>query len=199
MARPDFLELDRIVHRAALVGRVLDDLARTPLVGVEVTIESGPAEWKARLDALRSGQPRRRPERSVTDVSGGFKYLDLPPGVYALRAVLPGTRYAAATGTATVTASSASGLDLALTPTALTGVVKASAPAGPLAMARVRVVDSGEVAYTIADGSYTLSPLEPGTNRRIEITAQRYAAATMAVTLAAGQTTTAPPITLTHS
>jgi hypothetical protein len=116
-----------------------------------------------------------------------------------LRAVLPGTRYAAATGTATVAASGATALDLALAPTALTGVVQASAPAGPLAMARVRVVDSGEVAYTIADGTYMLSPLEPGTNRQIEITAQRYVAATIAVTLAAGQTTTAPPITLTHT
>lgn len=198
MARPGFLDLDRIVHRAALGGRALDGLKGTPLRGAVVTIESGPPAWTARRDALRSGQPRRQPERCVTDAIGRFRYLDLPPGAYALRAVLPDTRYAAATGTATVTTGGVAILDLALAPTTLTGVVEASAPAGPLAMARVRVVNSGEVAYTFADGSYTLSPLEPGTNRRIEISAQRYAAATLAVTLVAGLTTTAPPITLTR-
>lgn len=197
--RPGFLALDRIVHRAALIGRVLDGLGRTPLEGAEVTLVSGPAAWTARLDALRAGQPRRRPERLVTDASGFFKYLDLPPGTYALRAALPGTRYAAATGTATVATSGAAAIDLALAPTALAGIVKTGATGGPLAMARVRVVDSGETAYTGADGGYTLSPLEPGTDRKIEISAQRHATQTLAVTLAAGQTTTAVPITLTNT
>jgi hypothetical protein len=63
----------------------------------------------------------------------------------------------------------------------------------------VRIVDSGEFAYTTANGSYTLSPLEPGTNRRIEISAQRYAAVIITVTLSAGQTTTRPTITLSYS
>lgn len=199
MVPSGFLSLEQIGHRAALVGRTLDGLAQTPLQGVVVTILSGPPTWTARLNALRSGQPRRMPERSVTDPNGFFRYLDLPPGDYELGAVLAGTRYAPATGSATVVMTGATRVDLALVPTALTGVVSSSAPAGPLAMARMRVVDSGEVAYTAADGSYTLSPLEPGTNRRIEISAQRHVTVTMTVTLAAGQTTTALPITLTHT
>lgn len=199
MVPSGFLSLERISHRAALVGRALDALAQTPLAGVEVTITSGPALWIARRDALRTGQPGRRPERAVTDDSGCFKYLDLPPGGYGLQAVLPGTRYVAATGTATVTATGAATVNLALAPTALTGVVRSNTPNALLAMARVRVIDSGEVAYTIANGSYTLSPLEPGTNRLIEISAQRYLAVTITVTLPAGQTTTRPPITLTYT
>jgi hypothetical protein len=191
--------LERISHRAALLGRVLDALTQLPLAGAEVTITSGPAAWIARRDALRAGRPGLRPERTVTDDVGFFKYLDLPAGSYGLQAVLPGTRYGSATATTTVATTVPAALTFTLVPTALTGTVNASTPAGPLAMACVRVVDSGELVYTAVNGSYTLSPLEPGTNRRIEISAQRYATVTITVTLTAGQTTTRPPITLTYS
>lgn len=194
-----FLGLERVSHRGALVGRAVDALTQAPLPGVAVAIVSGPAAWTARRDALRAGRPQLQPERYVTDADGFFKYLDLPAGSYVLQAALPGPRYGVASATVTVATTSAASITLSLAPTALTGVVNANTPAGPLAMVRVRVVDSGELTYTTANGSYTLSPLESGTNRRIEISAQRYAAVTITVTLPIGQTTTRAPITLTYT
>ncbi len=42
MTRPGFQPIDKITHRAALVGRTIDKRALTPLAGVVVTITSGP-------------------------------------------------------------------------------------------------------------------------------------------------------------
>lgn len=193
MARAGFLSLDRISHRAALGGRVVDALSKLPLSGAEVRITNGPAAWKARVTALAAGA--RVVDRSTTDSDGFFRYLDLPTGSYELSARLGGTRYAPVTSTVAVGTKPAA-LDLALAPTALAGVVNAQLPAGPLPMARVRFVDSGELVYTDANGTFTLSPLEPGTNRTFEVSAQRYVTAVQTVTLLAGKTTTAPLITL---
>ena len=66
-------------------------------------------------------------------------------------------------------------------------------------MARVRFADSDDLGYTAADGSYTLSPIEAGTNRALEVSAQNFITTTQAVTLSQGQTTTAVIITLNHS
>jgi hypothetical protein len=38
MTRPGYQAIDKIVHRAALVGRVLDQRTLQPLPGVTVTI-----------------------------------------------------------------------------------------------------------------------------------------------------------------
>ena len=108
-------------------------------------------------------------------------------------------RYAAATVTASVVASAAASAEILLAPTAVTGSVSTGTPAGPLAMVRVRMLDSGEVTFTAADGSFTLSPVEPGSARVIELSAQGYVTATRTVTLPQGQTTTTSAITLLHS
>jgi hypothetical protein len=197
MTRAGFLSIDRIVHRAALVGRAIDKLAQTPLPGVEVVITSGPAAWEARLAALRQGQRSASPDRYVTDAAGLFRWLDLPVGTYALSAVVPGTRYAPAAATATVVTTGPTSTELALAPTAVTGIVKAGSPAAPLGMARVRFADSGDVTHTAADGSFTLSAVEAG-NRALEVSAQNYITTIQAVTLPQGQTTTTATITLIH-
>jgi hypothetical protein len=196
---PGFLSIDPITHRAALVGRVLDKLDQRPLPEVTVEIIDAPAAYQARLATLRQGRPSARPDRLVTDGHGLFRWLDLPAGTYTLRASRSGTRYAIATTTASVVASTAASAELLLVPTAVTGTVSADTPAGPLAMVRVRMLDSGEVTFSAADGSFTLSPLEPGAARVIELTAQRYLTATRTVRLQQGQTTTTPTITLLHS
>lgn len=199
MTRPGFQPIDRIAHRAALVGRTVDPRTASPLAGVVVTITSGPAAWTARLAALHQGQPAARPDQQLTDAQGFFRWLDLPAGAYTLGAALPGTRYAAATGSVTLVSTAVGSLELPLAPTAVTGIVKAGAPATPLAMARVRFPDSDDVGYTAADGSFTLSPVEVGAGRLLEVSAQNFITATQVVTLSQGQTTTVAIITLTHS
>lgn len=198
MTQPGFQPIDRITHRAALVGRTVDQRTANPLAGVVVTIASGPAAWTARIAALQQGQPTARPDQQLTDAGGLFRWLDLPAGAYTFSAALPGTRYAAATGSVTLVSTAVGSLELPLAPTAVTGIVKAGTPAAPLAMARVRFPDSDDVSYTAADGSFTLSPVEVGTHRALEVSAQNFVTATQAVTLSQGQTTTAATITLTH-
>ncbi|HEY0989769.1 MAG TPA: carboxypeptidase regulatory-like domain-containing protein [Kofleriaceae bacterium] len=197
MGRAGFLMFEPIRHRGSLFGRTVDGLTQAPIPGVAVTIIEGPPAWLARRAALQSARQTARTDRHVTDGNGQFKYLDLPPGTYRLQTPHNGTRYAAATANVTVAAATTI-VDLVLAPTTLVGVVQACNAASPLAMVRVRVVDSGEVSYTAQDGHYTLSPLEAG-NRTIELSAQRYVTATQVVTLQTGQTTTVPPITLTRS
>jgi hypothetical protein len=198
MTRPGFLAIDLITHRAALIGRVIDQVAQTPLPGVDVVITSGPAAWLSRVAALRQGRPALRPELRLTDSAGAFRWLDLPAGAYTLTATIAGTGYGNATVTATVVTSGPVSAELALAPTTVNGIIKAGAPAAPLAMARVRFADSGDVTYTAADGSFRLSPVEAGA-RVLEVSAQNYITTTQTVTLSKGQTTTAPIITLTHS
>jgi hypothetical protein len=198
-ARPGFLSIDPITHRAALVGRVIDKLTQTPLARVPIEIIDAPAAYKSRLATLRQGRPDARPDRLITDDGGLFRWLDLPAGAYTLRASAPDTRYADATATANVAASAAASAELALAPTAVTGSVRADNPAGPLAMVRVRMLDSGEITFAASDGSFTLSPVEPGAARIVELSAQRYVTATRTVALSRGQTTTVSAITLLHS
>jgi hypothetical protein len=199
MTRPGFQPIDRITHRAALVGRTIDKRTLTPLPGVMLTITSGPAAWTARVTALQQGQPTARPDQQTTDAGGFFRWLDLPAGTYTLSASLSGTRYAAATGSLALVSTAVGTLELQLAPTTVTGIVQAGAPAAPLAMARVRFPDSDDVSYTAANGSYTLSPVEIGAGRALEVSAQNFITTTQAVTLSQGQTTTAATITLTHS
>ena len=199
MPRPGFLSIGPITHRAALVGHVLDKLDQRPLPDVTVEIIDAPAAYQSRLATLRQGRPNASPDRLVTDGHGLFRWLDLPVGTYTLRASLSGTRYAIATATASVVAGTPASAEILLVPTAVTGNVSADNPAGPLAMVRVRMLDSGEVTFAAADGSFTLSPVEPAAARVIELSAQRYITATRTVVLPQGQTTTLPAITLLHS
>jgi hypothetical protein len=199
MPAAGFLSIGLISHRAALVGRVIDQLTQQPLPAVEVSITDAPAEFKARLAALRHGRPELEPERRTTGDDGSFRWINLPAGAYKLTAATSGKKYATAAATVNVSLGQPAIAEMDLAPTAVTGFVKANSPAGPLAMARVRFVDSGELAYTGADGSFTLSAVEPGTNRTLEFSARRYVTATQAVTLQQGQIVNANPITLNHS
>jgi hypothetical protein len=196
---PGFLAIERIVHRAALVGRVIDPLTKSSIAGAAVEIVNAPAAFQARLAALRQGRPDARAELTATDASGGFRWLDLPAGDYALRVTVADVRYDAATATVSVPAGAPASIEIALAPTALTGTIRADQPAGPLAMARVRMPDSREQTFTAADGSFTLSPVEPGSARVIELSAQRYVTATRTVTLLRGRTTNLPAVTLLRS
>ena len=197
MTRAGFLAIDRISHRASIAGLVGD--GQVALAGVQVVISDGPAAWKSRVAALQQGRRAARPDLAISNGDGFFSWLDLPAGAYTLEAAAPDPRYAAATATATVTADAPPAtVSLVLVPTRLVGSVSADKPPGPLAMARVRLVDSNEVTFTAADGTFALSPIEPGSDRALEVSAQRYATAMVHVTLQTGQTTNTT-ITLKHS
>jgi hypothetical protein len=59
MTRPGYQAIDKIVHRAALVGRVLDQRTLQPLPGVTVTITAGPPAWRRRSrHCCRASRPR---------------------------------------------------------------------------------------------------------------------------------------------
>jgi hypothetical protein len=193
-----FLEIGPITHRAAVVGRAVDARTREPLSGVRVAITSGPPAWLARLAVLREGRPATVADMIVTTSEGRFRWLDLPAGAYTLTATPSDPRYAPANGTATVAAAPAV-IELALAPTALTGIVEGGSPPARLGMARVRFADGAEATHTAEDGTFTLSPVEPGTKRVLEITAARHRAATIVVALQHGVTTAAAPITLSLS
>jgi hypothetical protein len=193
------LSIDRITHRAALVGRVIDPLDQRALPNATIEIIDAPDAYKSRLETLRQGRPGASPERIATDGNGAFRWLDLPAGTYTLRASLSDPRYAAVTAIASVPADRPASAEIPLAPTAIKGTINADQPAGPLAMARVRMLDSGEFTFSAADGGFTLSPVEPGTARVIELTAQGYVTATRTVTLQQGQIITTPAITLLHS
>src|SRR5262249_12661152 len=125
MTQPGFQPIDKIIHRAALVGRTIDKRALTPLAGVVVTITSGPPPWLARGAALPQGKPAARPDQKITDAGGFFRWPDLPAGAYTLSASLPGTRYAAATGSLTLVSTAVGTFELELAPTAVSGIVNA--------------------------------------------------------------------------
>jgi hypothetical protein len=198
-----FQGIGLIVHRAAIAGRVLDGLARSPLAGATVTITSGPKAFMDRVAALKQGRPDATPDRVLTSRDGFFRWLDLPAGAYALGASLPGagTRYAAVvTGNVQVVAQGPCAMiDLTLAPTTLVGVIQRSSPAGPLPLARVRFIDSGESSFSDASGAFTLSPVEAGAGRTLELSAQGFVTAKLAVTLTSGSTTTAAAVTLVNS
>ena len=199
MTRAGFQAINLITHRAAIVGRAIDQRRQTSLAGVAVTITAGPPAWTARLAVLQQGQPGARPDRTISDARGVFRWLDLPAGAYTLSAALPGTRYAAATGSATVITTGPVNVELALVPTTVTGTINtAGPPVGPLANARVRFPDSEDATYAAADGSFTLSAVEAGTNRALEVSAQNHVTTTRTVTLSQGQVITASTITLNH-
>jgi Carboxypeptidase regulatory-like domain len=126
--------------------------------------------------------------RSRTAADGHYHFLDLANGTYTLQAALPaaGSRYGTAQAPATVTRDGTGKIklvaaDLALPPTTLKGQVTGQG-AGALVMAEVRVLGSGERAFTDAQGRYVLSGIETG-DRKIAVAARGFQQITPTVTL----------------
>ncbi|KFA94833.1 hypothetical protein Q664_00240 [Archangium violaceum Cb vi76] len=176
-------------HRLSIAGRVVDARTRKVIAGAELVITEGPEAWRMGL----AGAPRAR-TCSLPD--GTFHFVDLPEGLYTLSARLPqaATRY----GTASLRLEVSSRRGpfplalLALPPTAAEGVVRGagevdgtSGSPSPLAMARVRVMGSGESALTDAEGRFLLHGLEPGA-RTLQVSARGFAPARLAVRLERG-------------
>jgi hypothetical protein len=200
MLRPGYDTFERVVHRAAIAGRLIDQLSSTPLSDARVTLTEGPREWTDMLKALQEGRPALHPEISKSDAAGWVRFLDLPNGVYKLKAELPntGTRYAAeTTASVTVLPNVPVLIEIPIAPTAVVG--KVTFDSGALALAKVRLVDSEEHTFTAEDGSFTLPAIESGSARKLEFSATRYLTTQQRINVVQGATTAAALVTLVHS
>ena len=177
----------------AIAGRVVDGGTSKPVVGAEVTILSGPAEFgkmlkrRAPIDGATWTKTVERPDKTRSRIDGLFYFVDLPDGKYDVRALLPdcGKRYGEARQTATVSLNDTemSGqkylkkiwINLVLPPTAVRGKVIDPAQKAGVCMAEVRVKGSGERAFSDAQGQFRLGPIEPG-KRVLQASAQGYVA-----------------------
>lgn len=149
-------------RQVALGGRVVDAATGAPVAGA--VVDAGPGR------------------RAVADANGGFSFLDLASGTYALTASNPGggRRYGQATGKAKVTRSRAGDVRLAwvelrLPATTISGKVTGSG-GKPVQLAAVQLLGGTERAYTDAQGRYTLAGVESGA-RTLRVSARGYAVA----------------------
>jgi len=168
--------LEIIRHRAAICGYVRDAKSGAGLAGASVDIAARGVTAEAAAD-------------------GFYYFLDLPDGAYTLHAAVPalGTRYADVTVAAVTVATGTSGApsldprgNLALSPTRLTGQVKASGSLAPVARAEVRLRAAAVKTLSDAAGQYALSAVEAG-EQTVQVSASGFAALSQRVTLQAGQ------------
>ncbi|MCP4514516.1 MAG: carboxypeptidase regulatory-like domain-containing protein, partial [Delftia sp.] len=96
-----WLTITGIRHQAAIAGRVSDAQTGAAIAGSQVVISAGPETFQKGL-ALKARQYGEswdslpeRPDRAYTAADGYYRFINLPPGDYALTALLPGsgTRY----------------------------------------------------------------------------------------------------------
>jgi hypothetical protein len=178
VATPQWQETRR---RVALAGIVTEAGTRVPVADATVEIVAGPAAFRR----LRE----RAPQRAVTTTGrdGLFHFLDLPGGQYSVTATVGrGTRYG--TAKANVRAHATRGgeltpgnVELSLPPTRIKGRVRDAAGV-PIPLAAVRVHGERATVMTAADGRFVLSGFEVGT-RRLEVTANGFAPASVQVTV----------------
>jgi hypothetical protein len=203
----DVLEVRRQV---AIAGRVVDTRTGQPLRGARVEITQGPeaftrvVQWHGRMHGTAWEAKAERIDRTHAAADGHFHFLDLPPGAYTLRAVLPaaGSRYGTAEQQATVIRTPDGSLqfgtaELGIQATTLVGRIL-STGGDPVIMAEVRIGGSGESTLSGADGRYTLAAVETG-SRTAAVSARGFQSAALPVTLATPGATQTLDFTLTPS
>lgn len=172
--------IERIRHRAAISGHVVDAVSRTPIAGARVSLVTPAREFRTRAD-------------------GFYFFIDLPDGNYALRADAPawGSRYGSASVPAVAVGSAGNGsplfdprAEIALPPTRLTGTVRRSTDSAAVPFTEVRLSASGDKAVCDKDGRYVLFPVEAGA-QGVRVLAPGFAILSASVTLNTGQQTTA--------
>ncbi len=183
-------------HQVAITGRTSNAQTLKPLNGARVEIISSPTAFAAKvqlLQALAGAQWEtmvERLDRTRTRAAGYFYFLDLPPGLYTLKASLPGagSRYGETQVNATVVHDAAGNItkataNLALPATTLKGTV-VDAGSEPVILAEARIVGSGEYDFTNENGEYLLASLEKGA-RTVQVSARGFQTATQAALLSA--------------
>lgn len=188
-----WLKVEPTRHQVAIAGQVTDSQTGRALAEAQVYIIAAPAQFNhaLALKALQYGGQWEampgRPDRTLAAQDGHFHFMDLPDGNYTLEAKQPGlgTRYGISKVKITISRDDDGHItmaqaDMKLAPTTLKGQV--TDETGPVAMAEVRVVGSGERTFTNEQGNYLLAGLEVGKNRKITISAKGYQAASQVVT-----------------
>jgi Carboxypeptidase regulatory-like domain len=160
-------------RRAVLAGRVVDADGK-PVAAARVELTAVPRSLQPSLAARRVQHGSawdlldRRLDRTRTDASGRFVFVDLPSGAYRVAASLPGSgsRYGTASGKAQVkrgglAPAKLAWVDLELPRTTVTG--KVTGPRSkPVRLASVQAKGSPGGTFTDAEGRYVLSGLEAG-------------------------------------
>jgi len=189
----EWLKVEPTRHQVAIAGQVTDSQTGRALAGAQVWMIAAPAQFNhaLALKALQYGDQWEstpgRPDRTLAARNGRFHFMDLPDGNYTLEAKLPGlgSRYGISKVKITVSRDDDGHINMAqaeikLAPTTLKGQV--TDETGPVAMAEVQVVGSGERAFSNEQGNYLLPGLEVGKNRKISISAKNYQPASQVVT-----------------
>ena len=208
-----WIAVPQSTHQAAIAGKVIDARTLRSLPGVHVAIIAMPPVLVQRLalQALQYGHTwerlEERADRTRTAADGCFRFADLPDGAYTLSFTLPGNahRYGSLQRVFTVTRD-AQGLiatavaEIPLPPTGVLGQIKGlvQGSATALSLARVRVGDSGESAYSDAQGHFYLTGVETG-QRPLRISAAGFTPATTTALITEGSLTEVDPIVLQPS
>ncbi len=186
---------EEIRHQVSIAGQVLDALTGRAVACAEVEITSGPkefAQWLAERKKQHGDMwdnVKNRPDRMRTRHDGHFHFMDLPDGQYTLQAWMPGwgSRYAKDSCTVTV-AHGPSGeiimaqADMTLAPTCIRGQISAENTTEPIALAEVRIKDSGQRTFSSENGHYCLACIETG-KRTVIASAQGFEQTSLTVLL----------------
>jgi hypothetical protein len=207
----DWIKLPGISHEAALIGKVVDARTRRPIGGVTVSMVQMPPSFAGwlRTQALQHSDAWERladrPDRAHTAEDGCFCFVDLPDGEYVLsfEPAPAAHRYGPSRKSFTVARDPQGQLqapihEILLPPTAVRGQVKGLVQglASALPLSRVRVEDSGELAYGDLEGRFYLTGVEPG-ERVLHISAVGFQSVTKPVSITAGLVTELdPPVVL---
>ncbi len=185
---------EQVRHRVSIAGLISDAVANAPLAGALVHIVSGPPAFTTRLDVVRRqlAASTQVIDQMRTATNGQFYFMDLPVGAYTLEVSQPGagSRYGTTSVTLTITADTWAIADASavLPTTSLRGRISDTG-GRPIPMTQVRIVGSGERAFSDARGNYVITALEEG-SRQITVTAQGYASFSTRVMLIRGHPVT---------
>lgn len=174
---------ETIRRQVAVAGKVTDRITGKVLPDVSIEILAGPPSFMETLSVLQGvygdswASSMKRPDRTLTRADGHFHFMDLPDGVYTLKAVCRKTvaRYGSAQADVTVSRAPSGSVNLVstviiLSPSTVRGKVTRQGSPTPVVMAEIRVSGSLEFTHTDGTGNYILSGLESSAARQREVT-----------------------------
>lgn len=188
-------EWEVIRRQVAIAGQVNDARTGESIGRVRVAISAAPGAFTGWLAVHASQYGERwatmaqRPDRTVTAADGHYHFLDLPDGQYTLVVSLPewGTRYGKAQAEVDVSRNAQGHIHMAaahidLPPTTVKGRItfQDAEPPEKVIMATIRIMGSGEQAFSNGQGHYRLTGIETG-ERNVLVAAPGYQPASQGV------------------